>query len=104
MMMSELPRSSRATPGSNTRPGLFGVTPPMLVGPSSPPGFSGLPAGCVNAITWCTCARAGLDLDRLNPLVLGEAGRHAEVLVRNRAGRRDRELLVHLEDRVRLAD
>src|SRR4051794_36922270 len=43
--MSELPRSIRATPGANTTPGLFGLTPPMFVGPSAPAGFSGrLPA------------------------------------------------------------
>ena len=43
--------NSLATPGSNTRPGLFGVTPPMLVGPSTAPGFTGLSEGCVNAMT-----------------------------------------------------
>src|SRR5450432_3574473 len=102
--MSELPCMRRATPGSNTSPGLFGVTPPMLFGPSSPPGFGAVPAGCVNARTWCTCARAGVNLDRLDPLVLGDAGRHAEVLVRNGAARRDDEIFSHREDRVRLAD
>ncbi len=49
-------------------------------------------------------ARAGMDLDRLDPLVLGQPGRRLEVLVRHRAARRNRELLVHREDRVGRAD
>ena len=43
--MSELPFSMRPMPGSNTTPGLFGVTPPMLPGPSAPPSLIGEPAG-----------------------------------------------------------
>ena len=41
----------RPTPGSKTTPGLFGVTPPMLPGPSAPASLIGEPAGTVKAIT-----------------------------------------------------
>ena len=51
--------SSLATPGSKTRPGLFGDTPKMFVGPNVLPGLVGWSLdGSVYAITWWTFARA----------------------------------------------
>src|SRR5262245_23425917 len=51
--------SSFATPGSKTRPGLFGETPVMFVGPNVLPGLGGsLDDGSVYAMMWCTFARA----------------------------------------------
>ncbi len=47
---------------------------------------------------------ARTELDRLNPLVLGQMRRHADVLIGDRAIGRDLELLGHREDRVGLAD
>src|SRR5262245_21665623 len=58
-MMSWCARRSLAMPGSKARPGLFGDTPVMFVGPNVLPGRVGLSLdGSVYAITWWTCARA----------------------------------------------
>src|SRR5215813_11781326 len=58
-MMSWWARSSFPMPASKTRPGLFGDTPVMFVGPKVGPGRVGLSLeGSVYAITWWTCARA----------------------------------------------
>ncbi|PYR37386.1 MAG: hypothetical protein DMF90_07030, partial [Acidobacteria bacterium] len=47
---------------------------------------------------------ARFDLDRLNPLVFGQVGRDADVLIGNGTLGRYFELLGHREDRIRLAD
>ena len=48
-------------------------------------------------------ARARHDLHRLDPLVFGEVRRNLEVLILDRAGRGNGELLRHRDDRVRRA-
>ncbi len=76
-------------PGSKTRPGLFGDTPVMFVGPKVLPGRVGLSLeGSVYAITWSMCARAGLDLDCGVPAVFRQVHRNPDVLIFDRAGGR----------------
>ncbi len=45
-------------PLSNTMPGLFGVVPPICMRPSARSLAGSPPAGCANAMTWCTTERA----------------------------------------------
>src|SRR4029434_4182593 len=58
-MMSCPARRSFAMPGSKTRPGLFGDTPVMLVGPNVLPGRGGASLwGSGYAMMWWTWPRA----------------------------------------------